>query len=61
MRVPVSALAGSAASLREEGEPGAVCGPQQPGQHVLFEQCLTGEWRCDLIGGFHAHGLMNEC
>lgn len=43
MLVSISTLAGSAASEREEGTPGTFRGPQQPGQHVLLEQRLTGE------------------
>lgn len=38
----MSCLTWISAAIGKEGELGTVCGPQQPRQHLLFEQCLTG-------------------
>lgn len=37
----MSCLAWLSPAIGKEGELGTVCGPQQPRQHLLFEQCLT--------------------
>lgn len=60
VRVSISTLAGSAASKWEEGTPGTFRGPQQPGQHVLFEQRLTGELQQYAVTSCNAWMLKND-
>lgn len=38
----MSSLAWLSVAIRKEGDPGSLCRPQQPRQHLLLEQCLTG-------------------
>lgn len=63
--VSMSCLSWLSPAIRKEGELGTVCGPQQPRQHLLFEQCLTGgsrhmcdhKWMTASDGFFHPHQM----